>query len=87
MTQVKLYTIKTDVIDYIIIKDLGQPAPILWCNGGIWGIVEKPKVRNMIQLIDDAGHIPQVCSPPEFKIFWDEVILIPKKLAEIITGE
>ena len=84
MNSTKLYTIKTKPVDHIIVKDFGEPAPILWCNGGIWGLVDKHCVRNMIQLIKDSKSIPAVHTLPEFKIYWEETIHVPTALAEAI---
>ncbi len=84
MAQIKLYVIRTAAIDFITIKDLGDSVPILWCNGGIWAIIGKSRISNMYRLIEDAKNISAVHTPPEFKIFWDEVRLVPKTLAEII---
>ncbi len=81
----KICIFRTDVSDCINLKHFSKSMPILWCNGGIWGIIDKAKVSNIIQLIEDAKSIPAVHTPPQFKIFWEEVVLVPKKLAEIIA--
>ncbi len=79
-----IYVKKTDSVASITISELSTAAPVLWCNGGLWGLICKDKITNMIQLMDDARSMPEVYTPPEFKVFWGEVVLIPKMLAEAI---
>jgi hypothetical protein len=62
--------------------------PILWCNGGMYGVISVEKVANMQDALQDQEKLPVLDRKKDVgKFYWDEVEIIPPKIAKLLFGE
>ncbi len=74
----------------LILKDgLKKGAmPLIWFNQGAWGIVSAEKIANIIANMEDCERLPVLDKKIAVgKIHWDEVEIIPPKIAKLLFGE
>ena len=63
-------------------------VPLIWNNAGLYGIISREKVENMIQLIEDQKKLPVVERINRMGMFyWDEVVDLDPKIAKLLIGE
>jgi len=69
--------------------DLARGAkPLVWFNNGLWGVISKEKIVNMIANMQDQANLPVLDRKKDVgKFYWDECEIIPSKLAKILFGE
>lgn len=58
---------------------------IVWFNQGLYGVIRKETISNMIIVITDRKKT-KPDSPAKAKIHWDETLQIDSKLATILIG-
>lgn len=71
----------------VTLKDLCLGfMPLIWCNGGMYGIICKEKVENMIETLQDDEHSP-ILNSNKLKgaFYWDEVIELDQKIGRLLT--
>ena len=82
-------TKKSDVLD--VRKKIGLNLgymPLIWNNAGLYGIVNRVKVENMIQLIADQKQLPVVERINRMgQFYWDECVVLDVKIAKLLIGE
>lgn len=62
--------------------------PLIWNNAGLYGIIGREKVENMIILMEDQKKLPVVERINRNGIFyWDETVILDPKIAELFVGE
>ena len=62
--------------------------PLIWNNGGLYGIISREKVENMIQLIADQKKLPVVERINRMGVFyWEECVVLDTKVAKLLIGE
>ncbi len=72
------------------LSELGkQPIlSLIWFNNGLWGIISKEKIANVIAGIQDQEKLPVLDRKKDIgKFYWDEVEVIPPKIAKLLFGE
>ncbi len=65
----------------------GNPTPIIWNNSGLYGIICKEKVENILLQLKDSKNLP-VLNPNTSigNLFWDEVEILDPKIAKLLLG-
>jgi len=59
--------------------------PLIWCNAGLYGIISKEKVENIIQLLQDQGKLPRIEKINRYGTFyWDEVVELDQKIGKLL---
>ncbi len=58
----------------------GDPIPIVWYNQGLFGVIRKETIRNMIQEVENFKKGGADESQIAINISWDEVTKIDKDL-------
>ena len=58
----------------------GDPIPIVWYNQGLFGVIRKETIRNMIQEVENFKKDGKDESQIAININWDEVTRIQKDL-------
>lgn len=62
--------------------------PLIWSNAGLYGIISREKVENMVQLIADQKKLPVVERINRMGVFyWDECEVLDTKIAKLLIGE
>ena len=62
--------------------------PLIWFNKGIWGIISAEKIANIITNMEDQEKLPVIDRKKDVgKLYWDEVEIIPSKIAKLLFGE
>ena len=57
------------------------PHPILWHNKGLYCIISKQKVQNILDVIEDTENLP-ILNRKKVNVFhWDDGTLIDAKIA------
>ncbi len=65
-----------------------MPMPIIWNNNGLYGIICREKVANMVITMQNQEKLPNLNRTPKTGIFyWDEVEEINQKTAKLLVGE
>lgn len=61
--------------------------PLIWNNVGLYGIISREKVENMIQLMTDQSKLPVVERINRNGTFyWDEAVILDPKIAKLLLG-
>lgn len=70
----------------VTLKDLCLGfMPLIWYNAGLYGIISKEKVENMIRLIEDQENLPTIDVNKEVGVFhWDEIIELDQKIGRLL---
>lgn len=64
------------------------PLPIIWNNNGLYGIICREKVENMIEVLQNQENLPTLNPIPKTGMFfWDEVEEMNQKTAKLLVGE
>ena len=62
--------------------------PLIWDNNGLYGIISLEKLQNMYQAILDQKNLPVLDRKKDVgKFYWDEVEIIPAKVAKLLFGD
>ena len=62
--------------------------PLIWFNQGLWGIISAEKIANVITNMEDQEKLPVIDRKKDVgKLYWDEVEIIPSKIAKLLFGE
>lgn len=76
----------TLAIDAHLNIEFNKARPILWNNKGLFCVISRQKVQNVLDLIRDAENLP-VLNKKEVGIFhWSDSILIDAKAAAILLS-
>lgn len=61
------------------------PMPLIWFNNGLYGIICREKIKNMIEMIQDWEKSSTIESIKAADIFWwDEVEIIDPKIGRLL---
>ncbi len=58
--------------------------PLIWFNQGLWGIISAEKIANIIANMEDQEKLPVIDKIAISKFHWDEVEIIPPKIAKLL---
>lgn len=62
--------------------------PLIWNNAGLYGIISREKVENMILLMADQDKLPVVERiNKNGMFFWEEAVVLNPKVAKLLMGE
>lgn len=62
--------------------------PLIWNNAGLYGIISREKVENMVQLIADQKKLPVVERVNRMGVFyWEECVVLDAKIVKLLIGE
>lgn len=62
--------------------------PLIWNNAGLYGIISREKVENMIGLIVDQKKLPVVERINRMGMFyWEECEVLDPKIAQLLLGQ
>lgn len=91
MVYIKRYyytkTVKSSTLNIKKGLNLGF-MPLIWNNAGLYGIISREKIENMIELMADQNKLPVVERLNRTGIFyWDEVEVLDPKIAKLLLGE
>lgn len=61
------------------------PMPLIWCNGGLYGIICKEKVENMVETLRDLNKLPILEVSKHIGCFhWDDVVELDQKIGRLL---
>ena len=64
------------------------PMPLIWNNNGLYGIIIKERVENLIDALNDRKNLPILdFNKSVGVIHWDEVKLLDSKIGKLLMGE
>lgn len=78
------HTRDTLVISAHILAD-GE-YPILWNNKGLFGIISRQKVQNVIELVKDLQNLPQLNQKQSGLFHWDDCEVITARIAGMLLS-
>lgn len=66
--------------------DFGKARPILWCNKGLYCIISRQKVQNILDAIKDQGNLPVLNQKPVNVFWWEDGELITARAAAMLLS-
>ncbi len=71
---------------YVRLGDLKKGIrPLIWSNQGMWGIISAEKIANIITNMEDQENLPMIDRKKDVgRFYWDEVEIIPSKIAKLL---
>lgn len=86
-TETKKNTLVITLIDLVNMYSTDS-LPIIWNNNGLYGIICREKVENMMEVLRNQENLPTLNPSTKTGIFfWDEVEEMNQKTAKLLTGE
>jgi len=58
------------------------PMPLIWSNDGLYGLIPKDKVANIISILEDFEKLPVVAQKKIGIIQWDEATILDPEIAK-----
>ena len=70
------------------LTDFTDAQPVIWINDGLYGLISADKISNIIASLKDQEKLPVLDRKKEVGVIhWDEVEIIPSKIAKLLFGE
>ncbi len=63
-----------------------EACPILWNNKGLFCVISRQKVQNVLDLIRDAENLPQLNTKEVGTFKWEDGVLIDAKAAAMLLS-
>lgn len=63
-----------------------EAQPILWCNKGLFCIISKQKVQNILDAIKDHGNLPVLNKKIVDMFHWEDGELITARAAAMLLS-
>lgn len=84
MNTIEFYSISSPSQHYTVtLRDFRHGAlPIIWCNRGLYGVVDIHRVQEYIRQLENAENLPATSSIHGYiKMYWDTDVEVPDNRA------